>query len=469
MAASGAAAPHRRTLLLAVATLSLLAALVLVTSVVKAPAAVVLEETGVENEEPMNHHEAEQAGLGDDNEDEDEEEDIDEEMTSEAEPEEDEDEEPEEEEVPEEEDMEKEDVEPEEAEEREHHHIFAKLAHYASLHPVFKRCMAKAQMHAFSHEIMKSCGNIHELDTCAYPCWRAMTMYSDKVGCCWETVMEGYRHLDWYAYHAWRHWQGTLSGKCGITFEQDHCGESVGEKPWNDLKDEVKHLTEQADENSHAITEIKYPHNYFHDGYYYYGDNVYDKDWGPTHWKQQAKQQHAVKRSKRAALAEEKEEGAEGEPMGDEVFDMPIGGGEDMGDVHVPSDKLRPYMFVTKRQPAAAAGEAPKEEYEDDDSHRMGKVHMRQVSRHQQLSSGDAYDTYRNYQNELRLREAYDKIHQDPSSAGRFFQPPGEAWHSFPADSDSRPQSLQQRFDLAHGVVEEDRATAKLRKAGVNV
>lgn len=39
--------------------------------------------------------------------------------------------------------------------------------------------------------------------------------------------MEGYKHLDWYAYHAWRHWQGTLSGKCGITFENDQCGESV--------------------------------------------------------------------------------------------------------------------------------------------------------------------------------------------------------------------------------------------------
>ncbi len=52
----------------------------------------------------------------------------------------------------------------------------------------------QAQMHEFSHEIMQNCGDIHELTTCAYPCWRAMVMYSDRVGCCWETVSR-LRHL----------------------------------------------------------------------------------------------------------------------------------------------------------------------------------------------------------------------------------------------------------------------------------
>ena len=44
-------------------------------------------------------------------------------------------------------------------------------------------------------------------------------------------VMDGYQAIDLYAYHAWRHWQGTLSGKCGITFEEDRCGESVRSSP----------------------------------------------------------------------------------------------------------------------------------------------------------------------------------------------------------------------------------------------
>eukprot|EP00961_Rhodomonas_salina_P065530 881201-Rhodomonas_salina.1 len=248
-----ARAPHRRTLLLAVATLSLLAAFVLVASIAKAPAIAILEEEGIENESPMpveapeEAKEEEEPLLEPETEDkpededesepeeepvpepegeeqvpepedeqeepepeekeedptlemgdgEDEDEDVEKEMNEEAEPEEeglDEDEAPkeeEEEEVPLEDDIEKADAEPEAVEDKEHHHIFAKLAHYASLHPVFKRCISRAQMHAFSHEIMKTCGNIHELDTCAYPCWRAMTMYTDHVGCCWETVWDG--------------------------------------------------------------------------------------------------------------------------------------------------------------------------------------------------------------------------------------------------------------------------------------
>ncbi len=42
---------------------------------------------------------------------------------------------------------------------------------------------------------------------------------SDRFGCCWETVMHGYKTLDPEAHHAWRMWQGTMSGKAGVTFD----------------------------------------------------------------------------------------------------------------------------------------------------------------------------------------------------------------------------------------------------------
>lgn len=41
---------------------------------------------------------------------------------------------------------------------------------------------------------------------------------AEDFGCCWETVMTAYRQLDPQAHHSWRMWQGTVSGKAGITF-----------------------------------------------------------------------------------------------------------------------------------------------------------------------------------------------------------------------------------------------------------
>ena len=44
-------------------------------------------------------------------------------------------------------------------------------------------------------------------------------------------MLEGYATLYPEAAHAWRMWQGTLSGKTGVTFEDQSCGESTGLKP----------------------------------------------------------------------------------------------------------------------------------------------------------------------------------------------------------------------------------------------
>lgn len=129
---------------------------------------------------------------------------------------------------------------------------------YSMLHPVYTRCAKKADMNGFVDLITKSCGDIHELDSCSAPCAQAMEEYSSQVGCCWETVMHAYKSLDPGAELAWRHWQGTLSGKCGITFEKDSCGDSMGEHGFGKLKGQVKELEKRAEENEEYINDLYY-------------------------------------------------------------------------------------------------------------------------------------------------------------------------------------------------------------------
>ncbi len=126
------------------------------------------------------------------------------------------------------------------------------------LHPVYMRCAKKTDMHAFVDTITKSCGDIHELQSCSQPCAAAMQEYSAHVGCCWETVLEAYKELDPAAEQAWRHWQGTLSGKCGITFEDDTCGDSMGEHNFQALESRVKDLQSQAEQNEQYINDLYY-------------------------------------------------------------------------------------------------------------------------------------------------------------------------------------------------------------------
>ena len=114
--------------------------------------------------------------------------------------------------------------------------FFAAEKEYAALHPVYTRCAAKVDLQKFVENIRKTCGDVHELTTVTGPCKAMLLQKSKDFGCCWESVMQGYTALDPQAAHKWRMWQGTVSGKGGVTFDSDDCGESMGEKGYSDLK-----------------------------------------------------------------------------------------------------------------------------------------------------------------------------------------------------------------------------------------
>jgi hypothetical protein len=124
---------------------------------------------------------------------------------------------------------------------------------YSAYQPVYARCKKVVNMPDFSSVIAKTCGNIHEYSDVAYPCVSAMQQASEHMGCCWETVMDGYQTLYPEAAHAWRMWQGTLSGKTGVTFADESCGESTGEQPYKELKKEVGSLEETIQQQQQDI------------------------------------------------------------------------------------------------------------------------------------------------------------------------------------------------------------------------
>lgn len=128
---------------------------------------------------------------------------------------------------------------------------------YSAYQPVYGRCKKVVDMPQFSELIAKNCGNIHEYSDVAYPCVQAMHQESTRMGCCWETVMDGYQSLYPEAYHAWRMWQGTLSGKTGVTFDDDSCGESTGEKPFNDLTNKVGQLEDVIQQQQYDIAYLE--------------------------------------------------------------------------------------------------------------------------------------------------------------------------------------------------------------------
>ena len=90
--------------------------------------------------------------------------------------------------------------------------VAQKMRQYAALHPVYGRCAKTADLTAFNAEITKTCGNIHELGSCSYSCTSAMRKWSEKMGCCFETVLDAYAFADPEAAHAWRMWQ-VMTGK----------------------------------------------------------------------------------------------------------------------------------------------------------------------------------------------------------------------------------------------------------------
>ena len=126
---------------------------------------------------------------------------------------------------------------------------------YATQHPVYTRCVARVNMPDFVNLVRKSCGDVHELSTIQGPCKSMLEKKSDEFGCCWESVMQAYDVLDAQAAHRWRLWQGTISGKGGVTFDSSDCGESMGEKSYSDLKGEVNELKDVVSEQQ---TEISY-------------------------------------------------------------------------------------------------------------------------------------------------------------------------------------------------------------------
>ncbi len=65
----------------------------------------------------------------------------------------------------------------------------------------------QADIAAFTKEILVKCGDVNELTYCSWTCTQALQTYSDSVGCCWESVLQGYEVLDGNAGQAWRNWQ----------------------------------------------------------------------------------------------------------------------------------------------------------------------------------------------------------------------------------------------------------------------
>lgn len=149
--------------------------------------------------------------------------------------------------------------------------VAEKMHQYEMFHPVYNRCQKSANLHEFTAAITQSCGNVHELETCSYSCTSVMRQWSAKMGCCFETVMDAYKFADPATEHAWRMWQGTMSGKCGVTFEGDNCGESVGQHGYDKLEKSVDSLKKTASQNQWDIENIEDQVNYnnqYYDSYY---------------------------------------------------------------------------------------------------------------------------------------------------------------------------------------------------------
>ena len=241
--------------------------------------------------------------------------------------------------------------------------VLPALVQYSALHPVYNRCSKVAKMEAFADAITRSCGNVHELSSCAYTCTSEMWAWSEKMGCCFETVLAAYAAAAPEAEHAWRMWQGTMSGKCGVTFAQQSCGESVGEAGFSDLKAKIGQLEDVAEQNAYDISRVAsdlYGNSgapadaydrYYHDtddyGTDFYGDNYrYPDDSAlvpPSYYARKGGGAQMM-----AHLEHGPSNGRRG--LGDEVFDLGTRPGEDMGDVHVPAEKLQPYSYAHKKQ-----------------------------------------------------------------------------------------------------------------------
>lgn len=128
---------------------------------------------------------------------------------------------------------------------------------YAQQHPVYTRCAKRVDMPEFVKTIRKTCGNVHELGTIAAPCHNMLEEHAKDFGCCWETVMKAYKQLDPQAHHSWRMWQGTVSGKAGIVFDQETCGDAMGEHDYKELDSDVKELKDKVHDQSKELQVVE--------------------------------------------------------------------------------------------------------------------------------------------------------------------------------------------------------------------
>lgn len=265
-----------------------------------------------------------------------------------------------------------------------------------TLHPVYTRCAKKADIAAFTKEILVKCGDINELTYCSWTCTQALQTYSDSVGCCWESVLQGYEALDANAEQAWRNWQGTASGKCGVTFAEESCGDSVGEHSYNELQKSVKQLSVQANQNSQIVDALE-------GAMFGYGYGSYKQSKG------------SISMAQPPAKI--------GDISVDETWDFPNEGKRIVnGDITVPVEKIEPPLYMARRTSSAAAFPPAQ----------AGAKKGRKTQLY------NAYDDFRNYQNSLRLKNGYDARFKGLKEAGvqpspidgrmAGFAVPGESW-----------------------------------------
>jgi len=238
---------------------------------------------------------------------------------------------------------------------------------FMTLHPVYTRCSKKADMAAFSKLVLVKCGDVHELSSCSWECTSALQSYANNVGCCWESVMEGYEALDAEAAQAWRLWQGAASGKCGVTFESESCGDAMGEKKYTELENDVTRLAAEAESNAETINGlVGVLSGYASQGYGGFGTMFKDSD-------------------------------KIGDVKVDDKIDIP---GKGNGDQQIPVDKLQPEYYSRGHKQNA---------------HKTAFPSMK-AARTTELYN--AFDDFRNYQNGLRLKEGYDARFKPLKAAG---------------------------------------------------
>ena len=116
--------------------------------------------------------------------------------------------------------------------------------------------IAQVDMPAFAKFVELTCGDIHALHSIAPPCADATAAAAARFGCCWATVLEGYDTLAPAAARMWRLWQGGLSGKAGIEFAVEGCGEPAGERVYDRTRSQIRSVVTSVVQQQRLLTRI---------------------------------------------------------------------------------------------------------------------------------------------------------------------------------------------------------------------